>query len=136
MGCCGHDFISKQKIEEAIKKNNLEFNQLNPKTEEELIQFRDRAYSMNLRNGVCRNLIKEKGKVFCPLHPVLNNKELRRGHCDINYFCKTAKEFEKWSEKKQRDFVKFIENKKSDNITYSMKMDDSSLLEEFSKQNE
>lgn len=127
MGCCGHDFESKQKIEEAIKKNTLEFNQL----KEELIKFRDRTHPSDLRSGVCRNLIQENGKIFCPLHPALNKTDLREKHCDINYFCKTAKEFEKWDQKKQEAFIRFIKKKNLDNITYSIKMDDNTLLKEF-----
>ena len=48
---------------------------------------------MDLRNGVCRNLIEGNGMLFCPLHPKRVGKDLRTGHCDINYFCRTAKEY-------------------------------------------
>jgi hypothetical protein len=134
MGCCGRDFPGKGKIEEAIKKNTAEFYELNPKTEEELLAFRDRRPASDLRNGVCRNLIEDKEKLFCPLHPKRNNgKDLRKGHCDVDYFCKTAKIFMTWSEEKQQKFVKFIEDKKLDNINYSIMMDRNRLLEEFTK---
>lgn len=130
MGCCGHDFISNQKIREALKKNTSEFG--DRKTSAELISFRDRFYSSNLRDGVCRNLIEKEGKILCPLHPVLNNDEdLRKGHCNINYLCKTAKEFDNWSKEKQEKFVKFIGSMNLDNISYSMMMDKGELLKEF-----
>lgn len=132
MGCCGHDFISKEKIKLAIKKNTLEFEHAHPQTEIELLNFRDREHCMNLRSGVCRNLIEKDNQIFCPLHPDKNKgKDLRIGHCDINHLCKTAQEFESWEEKKQEQFLTFIKNKTLDNIDYSMAMDKNLLLKEF-----
>ena len=136
MGCCGHDFISKDLIKLSIHKNTLEFKDLNPKNKSDLLKFRDRSFSSDLRDGVCRNLIEGKiGKktgVHCPLHPSLNkNDDLRIGHCDTNYLCKTAKHFEKWSKKKKDLFLKFVKSKKLDDISYSIMMDKNKLLEEF-----
>ena len=131
MGCCGHDFESKEKIKQAIFKNNLEFKHANPKTEEELILFRDRRPSRDLRNGVCRNLIEKDGCFICPLHPAQRGKDLRLGHCDIEYLCKTAKLFEQWTEKKKKNFIALIENKKLDHIEYSIRMVNNDLLKEF-----
>jgi len=133
MGCCGHDFESKEKIQEAVFKNNLEFKHADPKTEEEFIQFRDRRPSRDLRNGVCRNLVEEKGCYLCPLHPARHGKDLRIGHCDTDYLCRTAALFEKWSEEKKKKFVAFVEAKKLDNTEYSILMDNNSLLKEFTE---
>lgn len=127
MGCCGHGFVSKEKIKEAITLNTKEFSHISS-----LEVFRDRAYSSDLRYGVCRNLIEEKGCFFCPLHPARNNgKDLREGHCNINYLCKTAKEFEGWEDGIKEKFLKFIENKVLDNISYSLAIDSGELLSEF-----
>lgn len=132
MGCCGRAFPSKEEIEKAIKKNTSEFKELNPQTEKELIRFRDRALSADLRNGVCRNLVQKDNKIICPLHPKQNNgKDLREGHCDINYLCQTAKEFLIWPKHKQKRFLKFVKDNGLGNIDYSIKMDKDSLLEEF-----
>jgi len=132
MGCCGHDFGSVAEMKEAIKKNTSEYLKINVGKEEDMVKFRDRAYTMDLRKGVCRNLIEKDGKIFCPLHPTLNDgKELRLGHCDIDYLCKTAREFEDWSEEKKQRFLKFVAGKKLDKIKYSILMDDGGLLEEF-----
>lgn len=133
MGCCGHDFESKEKIKQAVFKNNLEFKHANPQTEEEFMKFRDRRPNMYLRHGVCRNLVEEKGCFLCPLHPARHSKDLRIGHCDTNYLCKTAKQFENWNEEKKKKFIAFVENKKLDNITYSIQMDNNSLLKEFTE---
>jgi len=127
MGCCGHDFVSKEKIEETIELNTKEFT-------EDLIAFRDRALSSDLRNGVCRNLIKKEGKIFCPLHPAVNgDKDLRENHCNTHYLCKTAKEFAEWDEMKQQKFISFIGDENLDSISYSIKMDNGKLLEEFTE---
>ena len=133
MGCCGHDFESKEKIKQAVFKNNLEFKHANPKTEEEFVQFRDRRPNMDLRHGVCRNLIQEEGCFLCPLHPARHGKDLRVGHCDTEYLCKTATQFDKWSEEKKNKFIAFVENKKLDNVSYSILMDNNSLLKEFNE---
>ncbi len=131
MGCCGYDFEPKEKIKEAISKNTLEFKNANPQTEKQFLQFRDRRPPMNLRHGVCRNLVEENGCFLCPLHPARHGKDLRIGHCDTEYFCKTAREFENWSEEKKKKLILFIEEKKLDNLDYSIRMDNNSLLEEF-----
>jgi len=154
MGCCGHDFPEKEKINDAIHQNTLEFQQSNPKTTQEYIQFRDRANVFDLRFGVCRNLIKldntpnsdstsnstsnptssltPNPQLGCPLHPARhNNTDLREGHCDIHYLCDTAKSFATWNREKQEKFLTFIHSKKLDNITYSIEMDNGKLLTEF-----
>lgn len=132
MGCCGHDFISKAKIKEAIRKNTQEFKALNPQTESEYLSFRDRRPAMDLYNGVCRNLIEEHGCFICPLHPALHQEnDLRLGHCDTNYFCRTAQEFMNWNDFQKKKFFQFLKSRKLSNIDYSLKMENGSLLKEF-----
>lgn len=130
MGCCGHNYISKEMIREAIKFNTIEFSDFKH-NDEGLLAFRDRAYKRDLRYGVCRNLIEKNGQVLCPLHPAVCGKELRQDHCDIYYLCDTARKFAKWSEEKRVKFLDFVKSKNLDSIEYSMKMDDNSLLKEF-----
>ncbi len=134
MGCCGHDFESKENIKLAIKKNTNEFQKQNPKTKQDFKDFKDREYAYNLRNGVCRNLIQKDCQIFCPLHPTKQedkSSDLREGHCDIHHLCKTAKSFENWTKETQNNFLIFLKSKELDNISYSMKMDNNTLLEEF-----
>lgn len=144
MGCCGHDFTSKKSIKKAIQLNTEELLELKPNSEKEFIEFRDREYVYNLREGVCRNLVnttpgkfevKKEECIHCQLHPSLNNKkDLRIGHCDTNYLCETTKYFNSWDKQMKEKFLKFIENKKLDNISYSIGMDNGSFLKEFFKQ--
>jgi len=132
MGCCGHHFHSKPLIREAIELNTLEFLQLNPQTKTELLKFRERAPRMDLRYGVCRNLIKINNQILCPLHPKQNQGlDLRKNHCDINHLCQTAKEFQDWDSKKQESFLQFIQTKNLLAISYSVQMDNNQLLQEF-----
>jgi hypothetical protein len=136
MGCCGHNYDSKERVVQAIRFNTKEFDEVNPKCKEEMIQFRDRFDVNNLNNGVCRNLICVGNKFFCPLHPLRNNGEdLRIGHCNINYLCFTTKEFATWPEELKQKFIDFIKQKNLDNLNYSLMMDDNSLLLEFKKLN-
>ncbi len=135
MGCCGHDYLSKKMIQEAIRLNTVEFKDVDPSKEISLVAFRERREAYDLRNGVCRNLIEKDSQLLCPLHPSLNNgKDLRVGHCDLNYMCPTAKLFETWKPEKQDKFIKFIESKKLDHLSYSMRMVDERLLNEFYSQ--
>jgi hypothetical protein len=132
MGCCGRDFISKEKIREVVILNTKDYNLINPQVKAQFIKFRDRYHPEELKHGVCRNLIEKDGKIFCPLHPALQDGEdLRENHCQIYYFCRTAKQFFKWDKDKQDKFVKFISSKKLDNLDYSILMDNGQLLEEF-----
>ncbi len=133
MGCCGHDFGSKEKIDEAIRLNTIEFKNINPQVKAQFIKFRERAHPADLRHGVCRNLIGHGSQIFCPLHPTLHQEDLRKNHCDIDYLCKTAKEFAQWNQEKQERFILFVKEKNIDNLEYSIRMDDNSLLKEFEK---
>ncbi len=132
MGCCGRDFISKEKIKEAIKENTEEFKAANPLVKAQLMKFRDRAHPQDLRLGVCRNLVELEGKILCPLHPSLHqNVDLRVNHCDIDFMCRTAVIFETWDAEKKKKFIEFIERKKMDNLDFSLMIDKGTLLDEF-----
>ena len=132
MGCCGHDFLSKEKINEAIRMNTAEFAETRPNTTQEYVRFRDRNAASDLRHGVCRNLVKLEEGIGCPLHPARHKGEdLREGHCDIHYLCDTAKAFATWDVTKQDEFLQFIAARKLDNITYSILMDSGGLWNEF-----
>lgn len=135
LGCCGHDFCSKEKIKEVLSRNTKEFLLIDSRSKAELLEFRDRAESYDLRFGVCRNMIEINGKIFCPLHPALHSgRDLREGHCEIDHLCRTAKEFANWSQDKQKQFLQFIGDKQLDNIEYSVQMDNNGLLREFLNQ--
>ena len=130
-GCCGYDFTGKSQIMKDIKKNTLEYKQIRNKE-----KFRDRADKDSLRkSGLCRNLVVLNNKVLCPLHPGMNKgKELRKGHCDINYICKTSKLYtNEWDEETRKQFIEFLKTKKLDTYTYSLGMDKGLLLKEFMK---
>lgn len=127
MGCCGHDFGSIKEIKEVILRNTAEFKKIN-----NLRKFRDRADKWDLKSGVCRNVIKMNGQVYCPLHPARNQgRDLRSGHCDINFLCKTAEKFNRFNKEKQKEFLGFVKGKKLDTIDYGIKIDDGSLMKEF-----
>lgn len=135
MGCCGHSFPSAKKVQQAVEQNTEEFLAAAPQTEKEFLQFRDRRRPMDLRQGVCRNAVQLNGCVLCPLHPARHHeKDLRKGHCDIDHFCPTAKAFARWPQQNQEAFVQFIVEKKLDVFTYSIRMDNGELKGEFETQ--
>lgn len=138
MGCCGHGFKGKRPVAEGIEKNTLEFREHAQKGRS-LKEFMNR--SKDLRQcGVCRNLVYdvEKDVVLCPVHPDMNSGvDLRIDHhyCDVLHVCKAAFFFDLWDDERKRDFLKFLKKKKKqgelDWYTYSMGMNDDSLLQEF-----
>lgn len=131
MGCCGHSFKSREKIEQAITLNTLEFSGLNPQTIDEFYDFRDRSKGY-FRYGICRNLIREKSGILCPLHPTLHKgKDLRIGFCNVDYLCPTAIKFNSWEKNIQKKFLKFILDQNFDSIEYSMQIATSKLLKRF-----
>lgn len=126
-GCCGHSYKSKQDIRDSIRKNSVEFRHTSTAK-----QFRDRADKNILSaSGICKNVVMVDGQVLCPLHPSVNGQDLRRGHCDIDYLCSAQKEFKTWPHETQKMFIKFIKRKDLDVMTYSLGMDNDSLLKEF-----
>lgn len=126
-GCCGHSFTTIKQLKVDIKKNTKEFDESSS-----LESFRDRAHNWDLNpSGVCRNVVEKNGRVYCPLHPEINKKDLREGHCMPEFLCQTFKMFMNWSEEKQDKFVEFINTKNLDNYEYSIMMDSGKLLEEF-----
>ena len=132
MGCCGNNFVSEKKIEVAIRKNTLDFMKENPKNKEDYLVFKNRANPSQLRHGVCMNLVNKDAVLLCPLHPACHDgDDLREGHCDIDYLCKTAKEFAKCDFKIQKEFIDFINLKNLSNIKYSIEMDNGKLWKDF-----
>ncbi len=143
MGCCGHNFPSAKSVKRAIKLNSSEFEKMAPKSREEFLGFRNRRFANDLRGGVCRNLIEgelslensggaKKKCIHCPLHPSLHKgDDLRIGHCDVDYLCKTAQVFAAWDKGLQKEFIDFVTSQGLDNISYSLAMDAGSLLHRF-----
>lgn len=138
MGCCGNRFKDKFAVAKGIEKNTLEFESYQ-RTGRHKKEFMNR--SMELRDsGICRNLVydTERDRIICPLHPEENlGVELRHDHpkCDTLHVCKTSYLFNLWDKDTQTKFLRFVRKKKQtkelDWHSYSMKMVDGSLLEEF-----
>ena len=127
-GCCGRKFGSKAEMEKALEQNGIEL-----KGHTDLKKYRDRVDSDDLHHsGLCKNLIREGDRIYCPLHPLRNNGEdLRIDHCDINYLCLTAKKFNSWEPDKQKRYLDFIHRKNLDWYEYSIKTDNGEFLKEF-----
>ena len=128
----------KKLIAKAITKNTLEFHR-HKKTDKHIKTWMNREKDLH-PTGICRNLIYEKksDSIHCPLHPEKNKgTDHRTDHhtCDILHVCKAAFFYELWAPDMKKSFLKFIKNKsKSGELdwhSYSVKMADDSLLEEF-----
>lgn len=135
LGCCGTIVGDKDEVDEAIRKNTIEFKHCKDKK-----GYVWRFKPNNLRAcGICPNLVKDdvrKDRVLCPAHPTLNNGEdIREGYCDTLYLCKTAFLFGLWDESMRSRFITFLKDKvqknKLDWYAYSIMMDNDSLLREF-----
>lgn len=110
----------------AIRKNTVAFRHSVAKK-----AFMERSEYLH-ECGICMNVISlSDGRVGCPVHPKLNGKYMRTGHCDVDHLCKTATFFKDWPSKKQREFLAFVRGKQMDWYSYSVKMDNGELLKEF-----
>jgi len=131
-GCCGRKWGTKEEVLVQIGTNTKELAEIKDR-----MQFRLRADPDDVPHGTCRNLVfdKENEHALCPLHPAQNNgADLRVGHCDINYLCKTAKQFNKWDREKQDKFIAFLRKYNHDLYDYSMHMDQNIYFKEFKKE--
>ncbi len=129
-GCCGNNYKTKDEVLIGIKKNTKEFEDW-ISLEKPVKDFLRRMRFVR-DCGVCFSVIEKDGKVFCPGHPELNNgNDLREGHCDIHYLCKTAYFYKEWDDKKKEKFIKFIKSKNLEWYEFSIGMDNDSLLKEF-----
>lgn len=129
-GCCGKDYSHKKKLMRDIHKNTVEL-----KNSKSISSFMSRTNNLK-SSGICANLIIEDGKFVCPGHPAMNHGRDYRNldpACEKEFVCKTYGLFQKWDEEKQQRFLDFLKEKKLDSFTYSIKMDNDSLLEEFEK---
>jgi hypothetical protein len=135
IGCCGRIISSKKDVEEALKKNTVEF-----RSSSDIKKFIWRFEPNKLRQcGICPNLVMDdvrKNKIFCPAHPEKNNDiEHREDYCDTLHLCKTAFLFDLWDKETKKRFIALlkqkIKKKQLDWYSYSLRMDDDSLLIEF-----
>jgi hypothetical protein len=136
VGCCGKDFTSREEIEKAVQKNTKEFMAI--KNKHKFMKRKDNEFLHDC--GICRNVIytnDDEDDIMCPLHPFFNddntNKDIRKGHCEIEYLCKTAYVYNKYDNQKRKKFQKFILKKDLDWLEFSVGMNNDSFLEEFEK---
>jgi len=116
----------------GIKKNTYEFNK-----SKSLRLFMSRTKKLR-PSGICANIVFKDGKFFCPGHPELHNgndyRELDKD-CERDAYdgCKVFMLFQKWDKEKQEQFIGLIKSKNLDSYTYSIRMNNNSLLKEFEK---
>jgi len=134
-GCCGNGMADKREIAKAITQNTLEFH----RSDVHVKVWGNRSKDLHPA-GICRNLIYDKSSdsIYCPLHPEKNNGvDYRVDHhtCDILHVCKTAFFFDLWADDMKDSFLLFLKKKQDDGeldwYSYSKRMADDSLLEEF-----
>jgi oligoribonuclease (3'-5' exoribonuclease) len=129
-GCCGNTYSHKKKLMRDVRKNTLEFE-----NKKSLKSFMSRTKDLRL-SGICANLVFEDEEFFCPGHPALHNGRDYRDidpDCHKGHLCKAYNYFQTWNKEKQQKFLDFIKSKNLDSYTYSIKMDNDSLLKEFEK---
>jgi hypothetical protein len=137
IGCCGKGMKDKHSVAKGIEKNTLEHSSYK-KHGRHIREFMNRSKELR-ESGICRNLVYdvEKDRIYCPLHPELNNGEDHRidhKHCDIMHLCKAAYFFSLWEKQMKEDFINFLKQKRKQGMTwyeYSKGMADDTLLEEF-----
>jgi len=133
MGCCTRDSVREREVTE----NQLIINTKRFKLIKDPEQFsKDSGPDVDKKSDMCKTLIKEGNKVYCPAHPMspyTKGKDMRH-YCWKNYWCPTMKQYLKMDDETKIEFVKFIESKKLDWYTYSRLIDQGKLLNEFIKE--
>jgi len=132
MGCCTSEKVMGRKVVEA----QLIINTKRFKLVKDPDKFsKEAGEDVDKKSDICKSLIKEGNKVFCPAHPLspyTKGKDMRH-YCYRNYWCPTMRKYLKMNDKTKLEFVKFIEGKKLDWYAYSKGMDEDKLLKEFLK---
>lgn len=129
-GCCGNSYSNKKKLMRDIRKNTNELQNL-----KSIRLFILRTKRLK-PSGICANLIFKDGVFHCPGHPSLHHGRDYRNldlDCNKDFICKTYGLFQIWDKEKQQKFLDFLKSKKFDSFTYSIKMDNEAILEEFDK---
>ena len=145
-GCCGRNFTNKQEIEQDIKQNTQQFNQIKLPSTLRFLQFRDRL-SENpdelMPSGICSNLVKFNGTLACPLHPKinkivskkqclrLNQKDLRVNHCDIACTCDSSNYFQIFNKKEKKEYINWLSKQNLNHYTYSIGNVEGTLIKKF-----
>jgi hypothetical protein len=95
------------------------------------------------KSGVCFNLVQFSETCFaCPLHNKINEivpknqfegpkKDLRVGHCDVNYECETFIYYKLMSDEQKKLFVKWVKEKGYNFHKYSIENIEGSLIKAF-----
>lgn len=129
-GCCGDNFKSDEEVVREIRENMNDFGRYEDK---EAFMKRPPCFKPS---GICGNLGFINGKIGCLVYPKKEQDDMGKGYCDHGFKCKIFKEFKSWSEKKQEEFLNFLEKKNSNFYDYSIGMDNGRFLNEFKSSEE
>ena len=127
MGCCGHNFSSKEEVEDDLKANT-------ELLDKEGVLVLAEQESILPCSGTCNKLVLKNGKSFCGAHPMQNNGKDYREYdtlCNKTYFCKTMYWFRSLDQNEKEKFMQFLREKDLGWWEYSMGLDSGKLKEEF-----
>ncbi|MFW6285966.1 MAG: hypothetical protein ACOC16_02235 [Nanoarchaeota archaeon] len=150
-GCCGRNYTDKKDIIKDIQDNTKDFKKLILHTKFNLYNFRERFSRDSWKvkkSGICSNLVKFRNGLYaCPLHISINKiipksefrflskKDLRWGHCDVNFKCITVEIFKKLNNNQKQQYIKWIKNLKIDSHNYSINNIQGKLIKQFLQKN-
>ncbi len=151
-GCCGRNFKSKELVLKDIDLNTADFKQIKIPSTLRLLQFRDRLSEdmwAVMPSGVCSNVVKFGEQTYaCPLHKNINKlipkkqflalhkKDLRQGHCDVNFECDTVHIFKLLSEKQKQEYLEWLKTQNlNDAYEYSTANVKAKLIYKFLGEN-
>jgi hypothetical protein len=123
-GCCGHHFKDKKTMHQFFA-NNKRTLEAYKKAGKSYKEFMDREKKIASCGG-CYNLIKEKDdrgreQYLCAVHPLrIGGDDIRVGHCDHDYLCKTAAHVNKMTADEKKLFYEFLKEQQFDSYTFSM----------------
>ncbi len=146
-GCCSPGLTTEKEVLRDIQENTIELNEELEKEQDNetaLINFKKRYDNDEFpKSGVCFNLVQFSETCFaCPLHNKINEivpkeqlegpkKDLRIGHCDVNFECETFIYYKLMSGEQKKKFVEWVKNKGYNVHKYSIENIEGRLIKEF-----
>jgi len=130
MGCCTAYKVRSR----VLTEKQLEINTARFKQTKDPHRFSYESGPLVAEGSeICKTLIKEGNKIFCPAHPkspYTNGKDMRE-FCIKEHWCPSMKTFLKWDKERQKAVIAFVQEQGHDWYSYSIANDTGKTIKDF-----
>ena len=130
MGCCtAYKVRSRALTEKQLEENTKRFRA----TKDPHRFSYESGPLVAERSEICKTLIREGNKIFCPAHPkgpYTNGTDMRE-FCLKGYLCPSMKAFLKWDTERQKALIAFVQKQGHDWYSYSIANDTGKTIKDF-----